>query len=433
MAISLAERSRAHASTRTRKLARLLVVTPVYPWPINPYEGIFVQRQVERLAALGHECRVLNFRGAIQGLPRRLTALSWMRADSRWMGRSFRQEVGVSYRLFPRQPGADIVPEAVAELTRFIKRHEEYRKTDLIYAHWLWSGGAVGLGIGAQFGWPVAAIARGSELHRWQSIHRHCRGYVEQVIGKADLLLANCQHLGSRIAAMDGSSRQRLEIVYNGCDAEAFQPARDRMAVRARLGLRRSSRYMLICASVAKHKGLTELAGAWRSFARSRSEWKLLVLGGIVESDQAALLRRVGGPSVSLLGQKTQRQVSMYMQAADVYVQPSQEEGLANATMEAMASALPVISSNAGGQSELIRDGVNGWLVPRCDEDALLDAMHHAAQDPSEASARGRRARSTILKRFDPEPQIHHLSRLLNDAARGSSERTVAGRWASAG
>lgn len=390
-------------------LPRILVVTPIYPWAGNPIEGVFIKRQIQNLVRLGHECRVLVYHGAIPGLPRCATSLSWLRYHPRWMTWKDGGDIPTAHCFYPRSRSTDVVPEIVDRLARYIECNPEFQQTDVIYSHWLWTGGAAGLGLRSRFGWPVASIARGGDLHRWQRIHPHCRKHVHHVIANVDLLLANCASLAFRISEIDDTAAHRVKVIYNGCDAAVFHPAQEREFVRARLGFRSDRKYMLACATIAAHKGITELAEAWQEFHRSHTDWQLVVLGGIAERQQGRVLRRSGRRSITLLGAVIPEEVRSYMQAADAYVQPSREEGLANATLEAMATGLPVISTDAGGQGEALLDREVGWLVPRCDAKALLEAMTALAESMPDARQRGACARRSIERHFDP---IIHASLL---------------------
>jgi glycosyltransferase involved in cell wall biosynthesis len=386
-------------------LPGILVLTPIYPWPGNPSEGIFVHRQVRNLARLGHPVKVIAYHPAVPGLPRALAPISWGRYHPRWMLRSGEQDgIRVEHLFYAQRrfDRGDVVP-AIAEATcRFIERTPEYQDTDVVYAHWLWTGGAAALGVRERFGWPVAAIARGSEMHRWQSVHPHCRSHVERVIGEADLLLANCEYLRSRMTDLLPGAAERARVARNGCDHRLFRPAPDRERVRRELGFSPGLRYFVCCATVVEHKGLPDLAMAWRRFSAMHPDWRLIVLGPIAQWKIAREFRRIAGASAELRGQVASDRVVTFMQAADGYVQPSRLEGLSNATMEAMAVGLPVVATSAGGQQEVVRDGVNGWLVATGNPAALADAMDELARAPHLAKARGASARQTIVDHFDP-------------------------------
>jgi glycosyltransferase involved in cell wall biosynthesis len=120
---------------------------------------------------------------------------------------------------------------------------------------------------------------------------------------------------------------------------------------------------------------------------------------------------------VQLTGQIEQSQVLSYLQAADAYIQPSRLEGLSNATMEAAAVGLPVITTDTCGQREVIANGVNGWLVPTENPAALRQALEELVADLEHAQMLGRTARATIERDFNPTREAHKLSGILHNLA----------------
>jgi glycosyltransferase involved in cell wall biosynthesis len=401
-----------------RRRPTLLVLTPIYPWPGSPPEGIFVHRQIRNLVRLGHRCRVVVVRPAVPGLPREATGLSWLRYHPRWLTwPSKLDDVPVDYLFYPqrRRRRGDVVPAIVETVTRFIDRRPEYLETEVLYAHWLWTGGAAALGLRERYGWPIAAIARGSEMNVWQRVHPFCRPYVERVLSEVDLPLANCEFLARAEAGLVPASASRIRVAYNGCDANAFHPAESKAKAREKVSFSPSLSYFVCCATVLERKGMSELAQAWRRFAPLRRRWRLMVVGPIVSRQLARELCAAGPDSVSLVGRVGASRVLTYLQAADGYVQPSHTEGIANATMEAMAVGIPVVTTDAGGQPELVRNRANGWLVPVHDVPALVQAMLELADDPERARVLGHLGRETVLTQFDPQAHAARLSDLLTD------------------
>jgi glycosyltransferase involved in cell wall biosynthesis len=252
-------------------------------------------------------------------------------------------------------------------------------------------------------------------MHYWQTIHRHCLPYVRRVINEADVVAANCEGLRHQAETLVPGCADRIEVIYNGCNTRAFHPAKDKLAVRRRLGLDTRSRLLLFCGSIIERKGIEELAQAWKSFASAHREWQLLAIGRVVDRSLARLLKEAG--SVTLVGPVPHERVRMYMQAADAYIQPSRLEGLSNATMEAMATELPVIATDTNGQAELICNDVNGWLVPPGDAASLRAALEAAVEDPQRAQQFGRAARRTIESRFDPIKEAKRLAAILQHQA----------------
>ena len=409
---------------------RALIVTSIYPWAGNPNEGIFVHRQVRHLVAAGIDCRVLLFRGAVRGLPACVAGASRLRYHPRWMTwPDVLDGVPVDLVFHPRslRPG-DLVPAAVEALSRRLDQRGDASDVDVILGHWLWPGGSVALRLGERLRRPVAALARGSELHAWLDRHTHCRRHVVDVLERADLLLANCDGLRRRAAALTPRCERSREVVYNGCDVRQFHPLGDARAARRAVGLPADRRFVLFCGGVQRSKGVFELADAWERVAASLDGWELLAVGPLTETAAARRLRdaarRTGG-RVRLVGPVDADRVTAYMQAADALVHPTHAEGLANATLEAMACGLPVISSAVDGQPELVEHGETGWLIAPHDAAALAHALRAMAADPVELIRRGANARRRAVAHFDARRHASRLAALLADLAERPTRRTA--------
>lgn len=99
---------------------------------------------------------------------------------------------------------------------------------------------------------------------------------------------------------------------------------------------------------------------------------------------------------------------------ADVFVLPSVAEGLSMAAMEAMATGLPVITTDAPGGRDLLEDGVQGLLVPVGDAEALHDALAALADDPDTLARMGRAARARVEQRLASDVVVPQVLSLLD-------------------
>lgn len=407
------------------RLVRALIVTPLYPGPVEPQAGIFIHRQVVQLSRCGVECRVLVVRPAGSRVARWLWPGAWLRSRAAGLAAGKALDgIPVETVFYPRSwaPDEDVIPAMRAALCDWIIKHPAWQATDVVYAQFLWTGGAAALALRDRFGWPVAAIARGGEMEQWQATNEHCRGYVSDVLQSVDAPLANCHALRRKAEQVMRRPGVAVEVVYNGCDTDCFRPADDPVRVRRALGIGGDERIAVFCGSIESVKGISDLAAAWRDFSRRHPAWRLVVIGRCIEPDLADLLR-VSGGRVTLTGELRTAAVVAWLQAADLYVQPSRLEGLANATVEAMAAGLPVISMNVGGQSELIDDGKTGWLVPPGDPIRLRAGLEDAARRPECRARMGAAARCTIVTRFDARAQASRLTDIL---ARTAAARPAA-------
>ena len=89
------------------------------------------------------------------------------------------------------------------------------------------------------------------------------------------------------------------------------------------------------------------------------------------------------------MGVKTGEELAQHYASADVLIFPSETETFGNVTLEAMASALPVVAATATGSQSLVRHGVTGALVPPGDISGFADALQLYCTDPQARGAAG--------------------------------------------
>jgi L-malate glycosyltransferase len=94
------------------------------------------------------------------------------------------------------------------------------------------------------------------------------------------------------------------------------------------------------------------------------------------------------------------------LSASDVFFLPSRSEGMSNALLEAMACGLPAVASRVGGNPELIRDGVTGFLVPVEDAEAAADRLLTLISDRNKARAMGEAARTVVESQYTMEATV---------------------------
>jgi len=103
------------------------------------------------------------------------------------------------------------------------------------------------------------------------------------------------------------------------------------------------------------------------------------------------------------------------LRAMDVFLLPSLAEGISNTVLEAMASGLPVIATQTGGNPELIEDGVNGYLVPVGDYSQLALRIKELLDSPEIRIRMGQRARKFIEERFDWDRTVSKYLAVYDD------------------
>jgi glycosyltransferase involved in cell wall biosynthesis len=107
-----------------------------------------------------------------------------------------------------------------------------------------------------------------------------------------------------------------------------------------------------------------------------------------------------------------------WLSQASVYVLPSYREGLPRSTLEAMAMGRAIITTDVPGCRETVVEGVNGFLVPKCDVHALTESMLKFIDQPELIEAMGQASRRMVEARFDVKKINPKLLRLLDPGSR---------------
>jgi glycosyltransferase involved in cell wall biosynthesis len=106
--------------------------------------------------------------------------------------------------------------------------------------------------------------------------------------------------------------------------------------------------------------------------------------------------------------------LSDYLVDTDIFVLPSRSEGFSNAVIEAMASSLPVVATNVGGNAEAVIDGINGYIVEANDVVALSTAIKNLIGDPFKAFSMGATGRDLVIEKFTADAMMRAVAARFN-------------------
>jgi glycosyltransferase involved in cell wall biosynthesis len=192
----------------------------------------------------------------------------------------------------------------------------------------------------------------------------------EQIYETADAITVPSR-FAARSFIESGVPAEKLRVIPYGVRLERFtrtgEPPTDRFQV-------------LFAGSVALRKGVPYLLEA---FAKLRHPAKRLRIAGTVHPDLKTVLDRLPRENVEFLGSVKQDTLAQLMSTSHVMVLPSLEEGLALVQGQALACGCPVLCSTNTGGEDLFTDGVEGFIVPIRDVDALTEKMQQLADDPA--------------------------------------------------
>ena len=217
---------------------------------------------------------------------------------------------------------------------------------------------------------------------------------------------------------------ERLHIIPNGVDNQVFSPENTqplRATTRKNLGLKPNDILLGFIGSGYRRKGLDALLEAMVGLP---SHYHLLVVG----KDRRETRYRRLSARLGLAGRchyaGPQPDPLPYYAAADVFAQPTLYDPFPNVVLEAMACALPVITSHKSGATDLIRDGENGFLMDALDTPRLHRRLLEL-QDPALRQRLGAAARAAV-EPLTPEATTQALLALYRRLLRLSGEGAAA-------
>ncbi|HVY71368.1 MAG TPA: glycosyltransferase [Verrucomicrobiae bacterium] len=163
-------------------------------------------------------------------------------------------------------------------------------------------------------------------------------------------------------------------------------------------------------------------------------EWALLAMRRLVDTGVNVQFEIIGdGPDrqrvrytiedlglekhVRLLGKLGAEKVLDRVRQADAFLLSSLSEGISNAVIEAMSCAVPVVTTDCGGMREAVTDGVEGFVVPVRDAEAMATALGKLAQDPALRERMGQAGRQRVKRDFDLTRQIAQWLELFRGVA----------------
>jgi glycosyltransferase involved in cell wall biosynthesis len=385
---------------------RVLMLSHMYPSPVNPTAGIFVHEQVRALRSLGHDVRVVSPKGWAPPLLSRWGAYRDVPSVDTVEG------VPVLYPrklTLPRNLLGPYNCDAMLWAIRkpLLRVHRRW-PFDVIHAHMLVPDGWAAAAVGAELEVPVVATGHRADVLDVPARGARHAAQVERAVETIDQVVTVSRAIGDAAEAL-GRPRRAIRVVPNGADTQVFYP-RERRAARERLGLPPDEPTISYVGKLVPRKGVDTMVEAMGVLAARRDPVPLLVVAGIGELRGAMEARasELGvGDRIRFLGKVPHEEVPWVMATGDVFVLPSLSEGLPTVVCEAMACGLPVVATAVDGTPEAVRDGETGYLVPPREPKALADALGRVLDDADGAERMRERALEIALQIYTWDANAH--------------------------
>jgi sugar transferase (PEP-CTERM/EpsH1 system associated) len=202
-----------------------------------------------------------------------------------------------------------------------------------------------------------------------------------------------------------GIAAARITQIYNGVDTNRFSPSPSKPLGWLPPGFQRDD--LILIGTVGRIEPVKDHATLLRAFSslvtdRSdlRNRLRLVVVGdGPLLTDLRALAASLGIDSLTWFPGALDT-VPDVLRSLDIFVLPSLNEGISNTILEAMATGVPIVASEVGGNVELLVEGTSGRFFPAGDIGGLARLLGEFATDTSKSRGYGRSARQMAVERY---------------------------------
>ena len=222
------------------------------------------------------------------------------------------------------------------------------------------------------------------------------------IVRRSDHAIAVSNAVAGHARRMGGYSTP-VTVIPNGVNTSVFYPKPDRHDI---------GQTVLFVGRLVPNKGPDTLIRAAPAVLAQHPQAQFVLVGdGPLRVPLQEHAHQLGiGHAVQFLG--IRHDVPELMREATLFVRPSSLEGMPLTVLEAMASALPVVATSVAGTAELLRDGVDGYLIQVGDSAALANAILRLLDDRSLAEEMGRRGRELVEASYTWDTVVDQTERV---------------------
>ena len=257
----------------------------------------------------------------------------------------------------------------------------------------------------SEHGWGMSDV--NGTNRKYQLLRKGMSFFTHRYIGLS-------KHIVDYLHNSAGISANKLTQIYNGVDADKFSNDRSNQTNIPNMPVNFINKETIVIGTVGRMEPVKDQVTLAEAFIHlvetcedNKSHLRLMMIGdgdlrAVAQSklDDAGLTDQVWLPG-------SLNNVPELMNLMDIFVLPSRNEGISNTILEAMASGLPVVATNVGGNPELVVEGETGRLVEAERPDLMMLALKEYVDDSTNRKSHGQAATSLINEKFRIEHMVN--------------------------
>ncbi len=219
----------------------------------------------------------------------------------------------------------------------------------------------------------------------------------------------------------EGLPREKIDVIQNGVDIKKHHPGECDPSLKEELGIREGERVVTTIASLNRRKRHDLLLQSAANVLGTHPQVRFLIVGDGPERNRLEGLAQDLGIKTRVVFTGVRDDVDAILRASDLFVLSSMRgtETFPMVLLEAMASGVPIVSTDVGSVRELVAADENALVVPPENPDALTHAIETLLDDSEKARSFGEKGRQIVEKRFTLEQASEKTERLLSDVLTG--------------
>jgi glycosyltransferase involved in cell wall biosynthesis len=296
---------------------------------------------------------------------------------------------------------------------QFLRLTSHLRKGgyQIVHTHDLWSN-LMGIPA-ARLAGVQAIVSSRRDLGHLDWYEGERRNWLRRIQNWSHVVLTNAAPIRSALISEDGFAAEKVRVVYNGINVERFRPHGERQHLSRQADGGKS--IVLVGNMHSEVKGHSWLIASAPAVLAEFPLTRLVLVGDGKRRKRLEQEARALGVGENFVFLGVRDDVPEILAGCDIAVLPSLAEGLPNAVLEYMAAGLPCVVSDAGGNAELVQDGVTGLRVPPRDSGALAQALLRLLRDSDLAGRLARNAKDFVERSFSFERMVEQVEQLYGD------------------
>jgi N-acetyl-alpha-D-glucosaminyl L-malate synthase BshA len=382
---------------------RICIVPTMFPKYKGDYYGPFVFNEAKTLVQKGHEVHVVTpynqgavYEEIMDGI--NVHRFKWLEPKP-FKALAYFKGFKDNLRLFTY---------FISLFFNLIKINRKYG-IEIIHAHTAVPTGFIAAIVAKIMQLPLFITVHGIDIYNFENdqifkrVIRFSLNSSEKAIAVSDDLVEKMELLGV--------NREKIVFLRNAVDRDTFKPLKNK-TLRENYGIKEIDILILFVGYLDVFKGIFETIEAFHDVAKKNDNIKLtMVSEGPKKGELKEMVSKFNlEDKVIFAGEIAPSEISKYYQAADIFVLPSHIKGIPVVVIEAMACGLPVVVSN----TEIIDDGLNGFLVPPNDKDLLAQKLEILINDPNLREKFRNEALKTIDEEFNISKKVEKLIKLYS-------------------